>query len=136
MIQDVFLLIKFLNFLSNSSGSFNDSELFLLIKFLNHLSNSSVSSNSSLSLPSSYPNIACSNSLTICFKASLLTFFFRVLNSSYTSFLFLTRSLFMLSIKIRRVNNSNEFLSPLYLTKISEAIFLYNCKSFIHDKSI
>ena len=42
----------------------------------------------------------------------------------------------MLSIKVRRVNNSNESLSPLYLKKTSEAIFLYNCKSFIHDKSI
>ena len=42
----------------------------------------------------------------------------------------------MLSIKVRRVNDSNESLSPLYLEKTSEAIFLYNRKSFIHDKSI
>ena len=109
---------------------------FLLIKFLNLLPNSSVSSNSSLSLSPSYPNIACSNSLTICFKASLLIFFFTVLNSSRASFLFLARSLFMLSIKVHRVNNSNESLSPLYLEKTSEAIFLYNCKLFIHDESI
>ena len=130
------MLIKFLNLLSNSSASLNNSKLFLLIKFLNLLSNSSVSFNSSLSLSSSYPNITCSNSLTICFKASLLTFFFIVLNSSRASFLFLMRSLFMSSIKVRRVNNSNESLSPLHLEKTSEAIFLYNCKSFIHDKSI
>ena len=130
------MLIKFSNLLSNSSASFNDLKLFLLIKFLKFLSNSSVSSNSSLSLSSSYPNIACSNSLTICFKASLLTFAFTVLNSSRASFLFLTRSLFILPIKVRRVNNSYESLSPLYLEKTSEAIFLYNCKSFIHDKSI
>ena len=130
------MLIKFLNLLSKFSASFNDLKLFLLIKFLNLLSNSSVSSNSSLSLSSSYPNIACSNSLTICFKVSLLTFFFAVLNSSRASFLFLTRSIFMMSIKVRRVNNSNESLSPLYLEKTSEAIFLYKCKSFIHDTSI
>ena len=106
------------------------------MEFLNLLSNSSASFNSSLSLSSSYPNIACSNSLTISFKASLLIFFFTVLNSSRASFLFLTRSLFILPIKVRRVNNSNESLSPLYLEKISEAIFLYKCKSFIHNKSI
>ena len=40
-----------------------------------------------------------------------------------------------MSIKVRRVNNSNEFLSPSYLEKTSEAIFLYNCKPLIHDKS-
>ena len=72
--------------------------------------------------------LLCSNSLTICFKASLLTFFFTVSNSSRASFLFLTSSLFILPIKVRRVNNSNESLSPLYLEKTSEAIFLYNCK--------
>ena len=115
--------------------SLSNSRRFLLIKFLNLLSNSSACSNYSLSLSSSYPNIACSNSLTICFKASLLTFFFTVLNSSRASFLFLTRSLFILSIKVRRVNNSNESLSLLYLEQTSEAIFLNNCKSLIHDKS-
>ena len=126
------MLIKFLNLLSNFSASFNDSKLFLLIKFLNHLSNSSLS----LSSSSPYPNIACSNSLAICFKASLLTFFFTVLNSSRASFLFVTRSLFMLPIKVRGVTNSDESLSSLYLAKTSEAISLYNCKSFIDDKSI
>ena len=132
-----FLMIKLLNLLSNfsssnislSNPSISDSRRFLLIQFLNLISHSS-SSNISLSNPSisnsslsSSPNIACSKSLTISFKASLLTFFFTFLNSSRASFLFLTRSLFMLSIKVRRVNNSNEFLSPLYLENTSEAIF-------------
>ena len=139
-----FLLIKFLNLLSNSSSSnisLSNPSISDSRRFLNLLPNSS--SNISLSNPSisdsslsSSPNIAYSKSLTISFKALLLTFFFTFLNSSRASFLFLTRSLFILSIKVQRVNNSNEFLSPLYIEKTSEAIFLYNCKSFIHDKSI
>ena len=102
----------------------------MLIKFLNFLSNTSACSNSSSNLL-----YLCNHHIQILLVLILLIFFFTVLNSSRASFLFLTHSLFMLSIIVPRINNSNESLSPLYLEKTSEAIFLYNCKSFIHDKS-